>query len=888
MAAKRALHHVHQGHLQKAARVLHSVDAMADLRLPEVQQAVAALHPALPATSAIPALPSDAPQQILEDDKVIVSLLRKSDNGSASGPSGWGGNMLSSLTQSDLCRMGIIALLKDIINGNLPERARQLLLSSRLVALMKPDGKYRPIAVGELFYRLAGVIAVSKVTKAAAALLAPHQLGVGVSSGAERIVHSLQHLLTDTTTKRALLRVDISNAFNSCDRARVLRELYEQPTLSAMWRIADFGYSAPSQLLLQRCEGQHLLSSNGVRQGDALSAILFCLYLRDMLTQVGTQAEVEVQGFFDDINISGEPTEVMKAFDALQRLLPEVGLRFNTAKSQLAYFHEDEAPLPRSIRATLAAHDVQVRTEWVEVVGAVIGRDEAAIRAGVAATLGKDDGSAAFFHRLQLDELKVQSAMLILRQCGVPKMNYALRCTPPPCIAQHAAAFDELVMTTATSKLLLRDDEAQRQATVERLHAPLRHGGFGLTSALYTSPAAYLGSMAAVACAPAFVPSASSDCPLPRASLAHGWIQGSMDAITDVSPECKELLPATASSFFQHFSTRSASTSKPSSLQHELSSQAIDSLFSASLQLAKEMKKVDGGRTLARLTAVSAPRAWTWKVVAPTSVEQSLSDVEYRIASRLNLGLQPMTGAAVMPDVCVLCKKNTYSLNSIRDDPWHFLSCPRMSKGELSIRHDSVGLALYHSALLMGLRVQHEVKGLDPTSDLRPDVLLTLPGRQILTDVAIAHPLAPGAVRQGNGTRPLGCARHVETNKRRKYTKLSSLRGYEQLPFVVETCGGFGPSADALVKAMAEASEEHLRMWSKDEVIRHLVGSVAVSVQRGNALSYLSGYDQTLQAMRKSEELRSWEQDAGESGEAEDGDEEDGEGDEKGALATAA
>ena len=40
-------------------------------------------------------------------------------------------------------------------------------------------------------------------------------------------------------------------AFNSCDRARVLRQLYAQPALSAMWRIADFGYAVPSQLLMQ-------------------------------------------------------------------------------------------------------------------------------------------------------------------------------------------------------------------------------------------------------------------------------------------------------------------------------------------------------------------------------------------------------------------------------------------------------------------------------------------------------------------------------------------------------------------------------------------------------------------------------------------------------------
>jgi hypothetical protein len=40
--------------------------------------------------------------------------------------------------------------------------------------------------------------------------------------------------------------------------------------------------------------------------------------------------------------------------------------------------------------------------------------------------------------------------------------------------------------------------------------------------------------------------------------------------------------------------------------------------------------------------------------------------------------------------------------------------------------------------------------------------------------------------------------------------------------------------------------------------------------------------------MRKSEEPRHWEQDADEGGAKEDEDEEDGEGDENGALATAA
>jgi hypothetical protein len=119
--------------------------------------------------------------------------------------------MISTLAESDLCRTGIIALLKDIVNGQLPASAQQLLLSSRLVALNKPNGGgLRPIAMGELFYRLAALIMTRKLAATAASLLSPHQYGVGVSSGAERVVHSLQHALTDTTRRLSLLQIDIS------------------------------------------------------------------------------------------------------------------------------------------------------------------------------------------------------------------------------------------------------------------------------------------------------------------------------------------------------------------------------------------------------------------------------------------------------------------------------------------------------------------------------------------------------------------------------------------------------------------------------------------------------------------------------------------------------
>jgi hypothetical protein len=114
--------------------------------------------------------------------------------------------------------------------------------------------------------------------------------------------------------------------------------------------------------------------------------------MKEIYEQVAAQADVTVYGFSDDANVVGTPAEAMKALAELQRLLPTVSLQCNTAKSHFVYFHEEAAPLMRSVRQTLATHDIQLLEHWIEYMGAVIGRDDDAIRAGVAATFGADSG----------------------------------------------------------------------------------------------------------------------------------------------------------------------------------------------------------------------------------------------------------------------------------------------------------------------------------------------------------------------------------------------------------------------------------------------------------------------------------------------------------------
>ena len=688
--------------------MLHSTTQIADLRTTAVQETMLRLHPQPASGSALPTLPQAAPSCVLEDDAGLRRLITRSDNGTAAGLSGRGGNMLSILVRSDICRLGVIALLRDIINGELPDDARQLLLASRLVALTKPsnDG-CRPIAVGELFYRLAAIVAVRRVSGEAASLLAPHQYGIGVAGGAEKILHSLQHELADSDKRLALLQLDITNAFNTCDRARLLRELYGLTDLQSAYRTADFAYSQPSTLVLSGCDGLMIESAQGVRQGDPLSALLFCVYMRKVLEQASEQTGVKVYGFFDDISLLGTPQQVMTALDRMQQLLAAVSLQLNTAKSHFTYFHALLTPLTATTLTTLSANNIQLHHNWVGVVGAVVGRDDAAVRTGMRDTLAAAGNYDALFRRVQLDDMPLQTAVLLLRHCMMPCMNYYLRCTAPSCIEDEARQFDERVMEATMNKLGL-DEGERHERTITLLQRKLRDGGWGLTAAVRTSPAAYLGSLAACHTEPAFAPYRDTT-PLPSSSLLHGWVEDGLKRVQHAAPggayqtTIEPLLPLTASSFFTHYSTTDPSVT--ATLQRSLNAKANQHNVEAAVQQMKERSRRGEKREWAHHKAVTAQGAWGWRVVRPEEPRVRLSDVEFAIAARLSLNLKPFPACAMatLPEHCPLCRNNRTV--SLTDDPWHWLTCGKLVSGETRRRHDAVVGAISRMAEQVGAQV---------------------------------------------------------------------------------------------------------------------------------------------------------------------------------------
>jgi hypothetical protein len=145
-----------------------------------------------------------------------------------------------------------------------------------------------------------------------------------------------------------------------------------------------------------------------------------------------------------------------------------------------------------------------------------------------------------------------------------------------------------------------------------------------------------------------------------------------------------------------------------------------------------------------------------------------------------------------------------------------------------------------------GAQVQREVTGLDPDSNQRPDVQLAFPGRLLLSDVVVSHTLSAGYIACSKSSVAM-----KELVKDKKYAGVAARLGAELTNCSVDACGGLGRGALRLARAIGEEGERwSAGTWHSTLIERQLLGSIAVAVQRGKALTMLSGYTRLASRQR--------------------------------------
>ena len=190
------------------------------------------------------------------------------------------------------------------------------------------------MAVGDTIRRLVGKALLSTpVAKHQVDTLAPLQTGVGVKGTTEAIAMGCQAFV-DTCSMQAgwvMLKVDMSNAFNTVHRGDVLQgALHYCPSA---YNYLATAYRSPAPLF---CGGKVLWSREGTHQGCPLGPLGFSLAIQPVLEHLRDMHGLAWQVWYlDDGVLFGDALQVSQAFQVLQSQLADRGLQVNCTKCEL-------------------------------------------------------------------------------------------------------------------------------------------------------------------------------------------------------------------------------------------------------------------------------------------------------------------------------------------------------------------------------------------------------------------------------------------------------------------------------------------------------------------------------------------------------------------------
>ncbi|KAK2443431.1 hypothetical protein QL285_014538 [Trifolium repens] len=300
------------------------------------------------------------------------------------------------------------------------------------------------------------------------------QFGVGISGGAEVVLHSANRILNQRHEdgSLAMLTVDFSNAFNMVDRSALLQEVRARCPSIALW--VEFLYGQATRLYLG--DG-HIMAATGVQQGDPLGPLLFALVLHTLCHKIRDNCKLLLHAWYlDDVTLIGDSVEVAKALDIIREIGPGLGLHLNIRKTEIFWPSCDGSKLLKG----LFPSDIGRPLSGVKLLGGAVSRDkdfieEVAMKRAVRAV--------ELMHLLpRLRDPK--SELLLLRSCiGIVKIFFGLRTCQPIYMKEASILFDNKVRA-AIEDIVVGGDPFFGDLQWRIASLPIKFGGFGLSSAV--------------------------------------------------------------------------------------------------------------------------------------------------------------------------------------------------------------------------------------------------------------------------------------------------------------------------------------------------------------------------------------------------------------------
>ena len=824
------------------------------------------LHPQRSDTAVpLPSLPQDAPETPICKERT-AKILKRIANGSAAGASGWNGDILLQVSQDEECFDLICTLLHDIVNGRLPDLAREVLLQGLLLGIPKDadEDSVRPIAIGDAFYKAACLHQLHLIRKELGVLFEPLQLAICAENGIERAIRALSAALEAGGDNCAALLVDFSNAFNTEDRASMLSNLYNKPSLAPIWRLAHLGYGqGPTSLAVRLTDGSlsRILSSQGSRQGDVLGILLFCLSVHPrFLASIAGLQSITAKAIADDFTVVGHHTQVIVALERLTQSCPNL----NRAKTKILWPHSN--PIPEDLSEAAQRLGVPIVREGSKLLGSFLSLPRNRGLNSLAAQFLNTvvDKHRNLFELIKHPLIKKQIALNLLRVCIQPRMVFHARVTDPATGAYAFQLFDDLLFEVARHLLSLEGETpALLQTAIDHYNftpyrlslvqakLPLRMGGIGLrTTSDINFPAFWASSVAAHREVHAIFQNGNTnpnnlnfqnssifaDLRFTLDHLSHNEVPTTplaslQDALALERPPgmLPPYLPSTPDNLHSFYGDL---TSLPHTLQKLLTAQWEHiQLIRLNAQLHPRHK--------ARILSASSPGASAWLSLLPNPNwnEALLNDDDVTAALRFRLG---MPHTFVLKTHCC-CGQSICGPNA---DPYHFFSCPRFKRRQVLHRHDKIKVLLSGLCNLHGLPCELEPESSCNGIRRKPDLGFHLPstGQGLYVDVTVVSSTSPSNLE--SRTSLASCLDYNAQRKVQKYYDFVQAEDAAFLPFAVDTFGALHSSARKVINVIRGAAVRFFLIEESEASMftAQVLASISTRLQVGNTQVMFKGF----------------------------------------------
>ena len=688
--------------------------------------------------------------------KVLKDHVARLDKKSSNGPSGWDNALIKKLIRKDNnnhLTSAILEFFDRICEGTAHAELTYLFTISRGVVFCKPTGGYRPVAIADAWYRLlARIIAQQVASDISENLLKPVQLGICAGSGCQIATKALQAAYDQGL---CLSTIDIQNAFNTIPRTVIVEAITAKcPRLLPLFH-SIYGHASE----IRHSNGQLLCYNHtGVRQGDPLSSLFFCLGIQASLQEIDNYCKSvsSEQGFtvayMDDITIAASASMIDDITREAKNILSRNGFSINEPKCQ-------------QLCATLTSSPAGLK-----ILGVPIGSTEF-IRTYLSQQL--EDWTK---HLSKLNLLSPQAAYRLLKFCINNTPNYMAKCVEWPIVEPILDQFDQKIdvalATIVDPDKPLPSLARQLRGLPEDLAglAMYRQAGYHGQKAQYTARCEALKFVG-------------------KYEQTLGFLLQTMDqwpsfqfqdicVAFETEPDTMKVPPTVPPA---HPPSR-----KPPTIEQ---------------QVCDKLHQLMWYR-IANSTIPDASKAMLMSFSHTNSAQllksydaHFLTEKQYRDTLKLRLLVSPFVTAGPTP-----CPRQGCN-NDLHRNPGHCLSC--LSVHSLRIRKHNAIAGVLANALkkyIPNVRVRREVSFLTQGGatgtgkSVVADIVVERPDRRpLLIDVSATNPSCM-SLQKGSARNTKHAARLVEKLKAKHYEKIHD-QDFDFVPFIIETSGQLGDKA---------------------------------------------------------------------------------------------